>query len=68
MRRTRVLAGLLCAIGAATVLAAPALRAGSEPINYVDINKIKAEGLQRSQVIDLASWLTDVYAPRLRAV
>jgi hypothetical protein len=43
----------------------PVLRAGSEPLNYVDINKIKAEGLQRSQVMDLASWLTDVYAPRL---
>ena len=46
-------------------MAAPALKAGSEPVNYVDINKIKAEGLQRSQVMDLASWLTDVYAPRL---
>ncbi|MCK7494107.1 MAG: hypothetical protein MZW92_24910 [Comamonadaceae bacterium] len=65
MRRTRVVAGLFCAIAAAAVLAAPVLKAGSEPINYVDINKIKAEGLQRSQVMDLASWLTDVYAPRL---
>jgi hypothetical protein len=65
MKRTRVLVGLLCAITAAAVLAAPVLRAGSEPINYADINKIKAEGLQRSQVMDLASWLTDVYAPRL---
>jgi hypothetical protein len=65
MKRTRVLVGLLCAITAAAVLAAPVLKAGSEPINYVDINKIKAEGLQRSQVMDLASWLTDVYAPRL---
>ncbi len=65
MRSTRVVAGLFCAIAAAAVLSAPVLRAGSEPINYVDINKIKAEGLQRSQVMDLASWLTDVYAPRL---
>ena len=65
MRRMRVVAGLLCAIAAAAVLAAPVLKAGSEPINYVDVNKIKAEGLQRSQVMDLASWLTDVYAPRL---
>jgi hypothetical protein len=65
MKRTRVVAGLLCAVAAAAVLAAPVLRAGSEPLNYVDINKIKAEGLQRSQVMDLASWLTDVYAPRL---
>jgi len=65
MRSTRVVAGLFCAIAAAAVLAGPILKAGSEPINYVDINKIKAEGLQRSQVMDLASWLTDVYAPRL---
>ena len=65
MRSTRVVAGLFCAIAAAAVLATPVLRAGSEPLNYVDINKIKAEGLQRSQVMDLASWLTDVYAPRL---
>ena len=65
MKKTRVVAGLLCAIAAAALLAAPVLRAGSEPLNYVDINKIKAEGLQRSQVMDLASWLTDVYAPRL---
>ena len=65
MKRTRVVAGLLCAIAAAAVLAAPVLKAGSEPLNYVDINKIKGEGLQRSQVMDLASWLTDVYAPRL---
>ena len=65
MRRSRVVAGLFCAIAAAAVLAAPVLKAGSEPVNYVDINKIKAEGLQRSQVMDLASWLTDVYAPRL---
>jgi hypothetical protein len=65
MKRTRVVAGLLCALVAAAVLAAPVLKAGSEPLNYVDINKIKGEGLQRSQVMDLASWLTDVYAPRL---
>ena len=65
MKRTRVVAGLLCATAVAAVLAAPALKAGSEPLNYVDINKIKGEGLQRSQVMDLASWLTDVYAPRL---
>jgi len=65
MKRSRVVAGLLCAVAAAAVLAAPALEAGSEPLNYVDINTIKAEGLQRSKVMELASWLTDVYAPRL---
>ncbi len=41
------------------------LRATNEVINYADFNKIKAEGMQRSQVMELSSWLSDVYAPRL---
>ena len=49
----------------AVMLAGPALRAGSENINYADINKIKAEGLQHSQVMELCSYLADVYGPRL---
>ena len=47
-------------------LAAPAIHAGGETINYADINKIKAEGLgQRSEVMELCSWLSDVYTPRV---
>ena len=65
MRRGIVSAGLLCAVATVAILAGPVLRAGTENINYADINKIKAEGLQNSQVMELASWLTDVYAPRL---
>lgn len=49
------MAGLLVTVAAAVVLAAPALRAGSGPINDVDINKIKAEDVPRSQVEELAS-------------
>jgi carboxypeptidase Q len=60
---------LACALAVALVaaLAAPALQAGGETINYADINKIKAEGLDlnRSQVMDLCSWLSDVYTPRV---
>ena len=41
------------------------LGAAGEKINYDDINKIKAEGMQRSQVMDTMSYLTDVYGPRL---
>ena len=41
------------------------LRATNESINYADVNKIKAEGMQHSQVMELSSWLMDVYAPRL---
>ncbi len=65
MTRRSAIASLLVAVAAAALLAGPVLQAGSERINYTDINKIKAEGLQNSQVMDLASWLTDVYAPRL---
>jgi hypothetical protein len=36
-----------------------------ETINIADINKIKAEGMQHSQVMELNSWLSDVYGPRL---
>jgi hypothetical protein len=39
--------------------------AGNENINFQDINKIKVEGMQHSQVMELNSWLSDVYAPRL---
>ncbi len=65
MRRRIGTAGLVGALATVAILAGPALRAGTENINYADINKIKAEGLQRSQAMELASWLTDVYAPRL---
>jgi hypothetical protein len=50
---------------AIAVAAAVSLRAAGENINYADLAKIKAEGMQRSQVMELCSWLSDVYAPRL---
>jgi acetylornithine deacetylase/succinyl-diaminopimelate desuccinylase-like protein len=60
MRRKHLLVLALVAI----LLALP-LGAANENINYTDINKIKAEGMQHSQVMELNSWLADVYAPRL---
>src|SRR5262245_13777296 len=36
-----------------------------EPIDTAAILKIKDEGFNRSQVMDLMSWLTDVHGPRL---
>ena len=43
------------------------LRAADEPIDYVSINRIKDQGLNsaNSQVMEIASWLTDVHGPRL---
>ena len=54
------------AVLAAAVGALP-LGAASEKIDYEGINKIKQQGLnpQNSQVMEIASWLTDVYGPRL---
>jgi carboxypeptidase Q len=51
---------------AAAVLVAPvAAQVVAEKVDYEAIYKIKDEGFQRSQVMDVASWLTDVYGPRL---
>ena len=48
--------------GQAAGTAAPA---AAEPIDYDAIYKIKDEAINRSQVMDTLSYLTDVYGPRL---
>src|SRR3954465_4828298 len=60
--RSRVLAA-----GLAGLLATLPLGAASEKIDYEAINKIKEQGLQpqNSKVMEISSWLTDVYGPRL---
>lgn len=58
-------------LGAAAVAACLALvpvsarQAPAEPVDYDAIYKIKDEGFQRSKVMEILSWLTDVYGPRL---
>ena len=42
-----------------------AQQAPAERVDYDAIYKIKDEGFQRSQVMEILSWLTDVYGPRL---
>jgi hypothetical protein len=37
----------------------------TEKIDYAAIAQIRDEGLNRSQVMDHLSWLSDVYGPRL---
>ena len=51
--------------GAALVLTAPHVVGQTEPVDLQAIYKIKEEGLQRSKVMEIASYLTDVYGPRL---
>jgi hypothetical protein len=68
-----VLAGLTMAAGVAASPAAAqgfnagGQAAGQEKIDTAAINRIKEEGFQRSQIMDIMSWLTDVYGPRLTA-
>ena len=50
-------------IGALVLLAVPA--GAQEKVDLAAIDKIKAEGLERSQVMETASWLTDVFGARL---
>src|SRR5512141_3470534 len=49
---------------ALTVAAVPA-QAPTEALDYATIARIRDEGLNRSQVMDHISWLSDVYGPRL---
>ena len=54
----------LCSIPVAALIVAAPL-AGQEKIDTAAISAIKNEELRRSQVMEIASWLTDVYGARL---
>ena len=47
----------------ATLATAPAL--AQEKVDLATVAKIKDEALNRSQIMETMSWLTDVYGPRL---
>ena len=61
--RTARLAG--AALTAALALAPLSAQPAAEKIDYDAIYRIKDEGFQRSTVMEIVSWLTDVYGPRL---
>lgn len=50
---------------AAATATAGRASAAPEALDYATIGRIKDEGLNRSQVMDHISWLSDVYGPRL---
>ncbi len=52
---------LLLALGVSTLPA----QTPTEALDYPTIARIRDEGLNRSQVMDHISWLSDVYGPRL---
>jgi hypothetical protein len=60
--RFRALPSVLLAMVAA---ATPKPAAAQEKVDAATIERIKTEALQHSQVMDLMSYLTDVYGPRL---
>ena len=49
----------------AVLAAIPFVEAQTEKLDYATIGRIRDEGLNRSQVMDHISWLSDVYGPRL---
>jgi len=67
MKKTQLVTlGLATAVFAAMVaLPLGAAQGAGEAIDYAGLAKIKAEGMQNSQVMELASWMTDVHGPRL---
>jgi len=51
---------------ALTILLVPlSLSAQNEKVDQAAMQKIRDEGFNRSQIMETASWLTDVYGPRL---
>jgi hypothetical protein len=62
MRRPLLAAAALVAASALVPVSA---QQGAEKIDHDAIYRIKDEGFQRSRVMEILSWLTDVYGPRL---
>jgi hypothetical protein len=56
--------GLVLAVVAASSIPFSPLRA-QEKVDVATIEKIKSEEMNHSQVMDIMSWLSDVYGPRL---
>lgn len=66
-RRAALSALVVAVVLVSTLTSAPVVGAGqsAEPVDLDAIFKIKEEGFQRSEVMEVMSWLTDVYGPRL---
>src|SRR5213078_4034430 len=60
-RRLALIAVMLCLVG----LPLTAQWAVTEKVDLDAVYRIKEEGLQRSKVMEIESYLTDVYGPRL---
>jgi carboxypeptidase Q len=61
----RVWLGVAAFAAGLALVPVSAQQAPAERVDYDAIYKIKDEGFQRSKVMEILSWLTDVYGPRL---
>ena len=52
-------------VGVALTLVPASARQAAEKVDYDAVYRIKEEGFTRSKVMEIASYLTDVYGPRL---
>lgn len=57
--------GTLAPVLALVAMVTVAPLAAQEKVDVATIERIKTEALENSQVMDIMSWLTDVYGPRL---
>jgi hypothetical protein len=64
-RRPAARRRLAAFLALAVVLALPLAAQVQERIDHDAVFKIKEEGLQRSQVMEITSYLTDIHGPRL---
>jgi hypothetical protein len=58
---------LAVVLAVAVLAVAPGAGQGRDPVDLQALSVIKEEGLQRSKVMEIASYLTDVYGARLTA-
>ena len=56
---------VIAALGVSLTLEPVAARQAADKVDYEAIYRIKDEGFTRSRVMEIASYLTDVYGPRL---
>lgn len=61
----RTMLGVPLLVVALAMSGAAGLAQSAEQVDLDAITRIKAEGFDRSQVMDIAWWLTDVHGPRL---
>ena len=56
---------VLAVVLLACAVALPLAGQSDEPVDLDAVYAIKAEGFERSQVMEMLSWLTDIHGPRL---